>query len=801
MFHRARGQRKWRRAAVGAVAATAVLGVPALTFSQASAGAQAPAAGEQPLSVTYVARVCDDYSQIMANKARNNIQESLRDLGPNSNYASTEAVSAAKEAAGTPVPPCRPLPGWRFSTGTGIIGRSPATEQLSTLSGLIRSDIVTQASAPELDAQGNPTGGTLQGAVTVQLNGSEQSATARNSLLAQGGTPSQPLNGLQDQYAFGALRCAQDAQNGDNVDYVSFPPNTRHVFCYYYAVTPPPGQGEITVRKEVAPGSNAGGSFHFDGNISYQDSNGDGEGDFDLSASPGSPGEMTFIRAQSKPGQPWTFKEDLPPGSGWQLTGAPKCTILNSTGGPGTGKVFVDSAGQAAVELANGDHVTCTYTNERETGAALLQKQTVGGTGTFHIGLDVPPGADPIEVKDVTTERPGVPVDVATAPQGAPPGDYTAVEQVPAPTPYGTWELTDAYCNGQRVPIVRHAPTPQYPNGYWTVTHHLASAEDASCLLTDTFTPGGAISVEKVTEGGTGTFGYTITPHLAGVPATGRAGSYTGNATTTRPGVPAGAVRPDGTPGPLADGLEIGPHRRYTIQEVIPPATEAGTWHVTSASCDGAPVDTSQVERGVIDVELTPEHPRPVCRFVNTLVPPATVGLVKHTSGDPALRPSNARLSVICVNRDGGTLEVPVGASTAALEPRLSTLQPTTCQARESATGAGPDVTVHTTAVLHAGDETRGYTLGTPFRVEPGTDYTVEVSNTLSKPTPPPTAPPTTTPTAPPTVTPTNPPGHPGHGLPPTGADMMTPFLTASIGLLGLGGLVLALAVVVRRRR
>ncbi|WP_242548231.1 hypothetical protein [Streptomyces sp. SCA2-2] len=61
-------------------------------------------AAERPLSITYVARECPRYSDIMADKARNNIQESLCDLGPDSDYSTSEAVSAQKEAA---APRCR----------------------------------------------------------------------------------------------------------------------------------------------------------------------------------------------------------------------------------------------------------------------------------------------------------------------------------------------------------------------------------------------------------------------------------------------------------------------------------------------------------------------------------------------------------------------------------------------------------------------------------------------------------------------------------------------------------------------
>ena len=317
---------------------------------------RAPKADDD-LLVTFVARTCEEYSQVMANKARNNLQESLRDLGPDSNYASSEAVSAAKEQAGTSVPPCKPLPDWTFSTGTGHTGRQPSTQNLSTVTGPIRGDITTHASTPELDDQGNDTGRTLHGAVTVRLNERELAALASGSLWVQGGTPSEPLNGKQEQYGFAALRCAQDAVNGDNVEYVTYPAATRHTFCYYYAVSPPPDSGAIKVVKKIAPDSTGGGTFRFDGNISYADTNNDGVNDFTLSAAPGDPGEETFIRAESTlDGNPWTFQEVSPPG--WRPEGEPSCTSAN-----GKSRTRVNAEGKTDVGLSAGDTVTCTYTN------------------------------------------------------------------------------------------------------------------------------------------------------------------------------------------------------------------------------------------------------------------------------------------------------------------------------------------------------------------------------------------------------------------------------------------------------
>ncbi|MFC6239237.1 hypothetical protein [Longivirga aurantiaca] len=68
--------------------------------------------------------------------------------------------------------------------------------------------------------------------------------------------PARCANGAASVPAcFGALRCAIDNLNGDNVERIGFPQGSRHVFCYYNAVTPPPDAGTIVVRKQLAAGS------------------------------------------------------------------------------------------------------------------------------------------------------------------------------------------------------------------------------------------------------------------------------------------------------------------------------------------------------------------------------------------------------------------------------------------------------------------------------------------------------------------------------------------------------------------
>ena len=124
----------------------------------------APASAWHERWVTFAARVCEDYSQITANRARNNIQESLRDLGPNTPYGTfvspgrfvPNEVDPAIEAEFQPPPPapgCRPLAGWKFKLGRGYVtkGDVGVWGALSHVSNVFSTDITTSASTALYD--------------------------------------------------------------------------------------------------------------------------------------------------------------------------------------------------------------------------------------------------------------------------------------------------------------------------------------------------------------------------------------------------------------------------------------------------------------------------------------------------------------------------------------------------------------------------------------------------------------------------------------------------------------------------
>jgi hypothetical protein len=746
-------------------------------------GANVPA--QQPLSITYVARECASYSDIMANKRRNNLMESLRDLGPDSNYAAAEAVSAAKEQSGSPA--CVPLQDWRFSTGTAYTGPSDATLNLSVLTNVLRSDVLTQASAPELDGQGEPTGRTIAGAVTVPLSDAEASAAARSTLRVQGGTPSQPLNGLEEEYGYGALRCAADAVNGDNIEYLSFPPGTRHVFCYYYAVTPPPTAGTITVHKEVSDTSSGQGAFRFDGNVSYADSNADGTNDFTLTASSGAPAQASFVRGAG--GEPWTFAEQ--PVDGWSPAGPPLCTVANPEGEP-TSEIAITGS-QVSVDLGPLDQVTCTFTNQRSVDGAVLRKETLGGVGTFDfelVGTDPP--APPV-LSQVTTTEPGVAVEVISLDEIAP-GDYYVAETLPAPTALGSWEVGAASCAGQDIPVTVDGPLRRTAELTLPLDPQDPTAP-LDCVVTNVFTPAGSITVTKTTLGATGVFPFVVTPNAR------TDVSWAGSATTTVPGVSVGAAASSGVQGPLAAALPVDPAQPYTVTELLPAPSDAGRWVVESVDCGPNGAGTLDPTTASITVVLTQDNPAAECAFVNRFVPTGTLDVIKTTTADTTLRPDPAQLVLVCEDGTRLPFQVAPAESSSSLDQVLVTAT-RTCTLEEPSTGAADGVSVDTQALLTIdGGEAVPLDLGEEFEIAEARAVNITVSNELQT-APPPTTPPTEPSTSPPATAPPTPtpPGDqaspPGGSLAHTGSSV--PRVLGMAALLVLAGG--AVTLVVRRR-
>jgi hypothetical protein len=602
--------RSSRHARLGA----ALLVVAGLTgaFSLAlSAGTAAHAATANPYQVTFVARECPEYTDIMANLARNNIQESQQDLGPDSAYRSGQPIAPAIESANDPA--CTPLNGWQFTFGNGINGQTPGSH-LSRVSNPVSPPITVQPSVPLLDAQGNPTGQSIAAATTVTLTQSQITAALNHQLWVQGGTPTDPLGTATfgNRYAFGALRCAIDNLNGDNVEWVGFPSGQTNVFCYYYAVDQTPAPGTIVVQKQLAVGEPEANTFQFQGNVSYNPgatpSPDDNPFEITVPASASSPsvpaGSISFVRSS---GVSWSFTEL--PNPGWAAPAPPTCS-----GGPTT---IVGA--QVTLTLAPGSTVTCTYTDSRpdppSNPTLTVLKQTTGAAGgPFNLSVTDPSAT--VTPLVATTAAPDQPV-AATLAGGtafAPilvPGVYTFSEDLSSVNAAAGehWALTNFNCDGEP-----GTPVPGDPTAFtftYPPTNPLPAPGDSlECTFTNQVTPAGSLSVTKTTTGGVGTTDFVVTP-VADPTDTTVPGDTTDpvlTATTTEAGVPVTAAQTAGSPlNPLALG-------QYSIVEEGPESSTLGAWAPVSISCNGAATDPTASD---VLVTLTAADPDVACAFTN----------------------------------------------------------------------------------------------------------------------------------------------------------------------------------------
>jgi hypothetical protein len=603
--------------------------VAVLLAAVAAPGTPAQAASADNYLVTFVARQCPTYQDITANLARNNIQESLQDLGADTAYVSGQPISPSVETPNQPN--CTALTGWDFTFGDGINGVTPGTN-LSRVSDPVSPPFTTQASVPLLDTSGNPTGTNIAGAVTTTLSAAQVTQAAQHQLWVQGGTPTDPLGNtaFPDRYAFGALRCAIDNLNGDNVEWAGFPSGQTHVFCYYYAVALPPKPGVITISKVLANAGSSTPSFPFTGSVSYNPGN-----TFDVPAG----GSTSFTRDSNVD---WNFQEGLAPDylppAGYTFNTA-VCSSLNgdstfsSNGSTPAPSATFSANGLITVDLAPGDTASCVYTDSRNVVDLTVLKQTIGGVGgPFPItvttpGPPPPPPASNTYDLSATTEIEGVPVEACTSTDvcdvvDTPPSftdPYVVTEQLPPTTPAGSWAVTAFDCNGVSQP-------PDVTQDVY------ASADNQSlaCTFTNTFTPAGSIVITKTTVGGVGTTDFVVTP--VPNPADGDAPidptQLLVNAVTTAPGV---AVTATGDPLDQLGVGTTGVAQAYLITEEGPDDTASGTWAPQSISCTNA---VGPASGATIEVALSTVAPQATCAFTNafTATPPSPTTTVAPTT-------------------------------------------------------------------------------------------------------------------------------------------------------------------------
>ncbi len=342
----------------------------------------------------------------------------------------------------------------------------------------------------------------------------------------------------------------------------------------------PPGARSSSARRRSAHPAGAAETFAFEGNISFNPG-----GAFKLRAGTSAPGEqITFNRAQTLPGDPpWTFKEQNPPPS-WAFE---SLDCGSATGG--STAAIDQGARSAAITLAAGDTVTCTYTNRYRPppGGLLLRKITRGGLGTFPFEIEPAGGGEPSKASATTTIE-GIAAEADPSQVDLDPGEYRITERLPD-SDRGNWKLSSVVCDGSIPPGSDHQ-TVSIESGLGTV-----------CTYTNRFTPAGSIKVRLITLGGTATASYEVGPTGPADPSISAL-----TAQTKHPGVPARAE---------GDDLSSIPLRGYEIRQN---SIGSGKWQLVAVICNGKPAPFDQ---GGVGVLLTEEQPDEECTFINRIQP------------------------------------------------------------------------------------------------------------------------------------------------------------------------------------
>ncbi|MBK9740356.1 MAG: hypothetical protein IPO93_12780 [Actinobacteria bacterium] len=680
-------------------------------------------------TLTLAARSCNEYTDVRANRARNNIMESLQNLGPDTNYGSGQAISPAKEDQ-PPQSSCQPLVGWQFQLGSGYTGKTAQTEYLSTITGAGRS-VTTGDSVPELLPDGNVDGtNTVAGAVTITLTKDELALAKRSSLWVQGGTKDHPLGQAPTfgpvVYGFAALRCANDNVNGDNVEYVNFTSSQRHVFCYYYAVKPPPKSGTIIIKKAVAGQNPDDVAFQFGGNLSYNPG-----GAFSLKDG----GRIEFIRGATVGIEStWRVTETVP--DGWTLGIA--CSSLGDSTTTPIGVNGVD------IDLDARDTVTCVFTNTAKppTGTLQVDKFAQGGGGTFPYTVTDPAdgklGSGSLTLAEGEIGSMGSYTMTST-------GTYTVAETLQV-TPKGDWALTEVECSNAtgRVKDERTATID---------VAALSTSKGVHCILTNTFTPNtGSLVVQSktLTEPG-GVSNYTVSP----------VSTPPDEVPVVRNQVadnPAADVFVTATPvkSPEDKTNALDP-QAYVVTGFGPTATPEGSWKLSDVTCTGGTVGSRDLAKAQITVTLPPKG-AVTCDFVWAVDQPTTLRVTKAEVLAGGARTSDVTIVTTCTGGTDTTRETltvkPSEPLPASLDPDMRFVHATVCTIIETSSGGNPV----TTAWTVTGPEGSRSGTGTKVVVAinhrgfSGSAYAVTFTNTFTAGTP--TPKPTVTPSTDPTDTP-----------------------------------------------
>jgi hypothetical protein len=608
-------------------------------------------------SVTFAARECPEYSDVMANRGRNNIQEALQDVGKDTVYGYGQGVDPAVEDTNNPN--CTPIVGWKFQLGSGY----SKSGQLSNITGPTGTIVTTEKSVPLLDSQGDPAGGSVAGAVTHTLTAREITLAQRDQLWVQGGVTGDPQltkDFGKGAYGFAALRCSVDNNNNDNVEYADFPSQVRHVFCFAYYVNHEPGSGTIVIRKEVT-GSGITQGFVFESNLSY-----DPSGTFGLQVKGGNAAEQSFIRADSGAfGGPYDVKERVP--RGWTLTDL-ICTAAKPGGTAGSTWVIDKATASVAITLADRERVVCTYTDAPPRAPGLTVWKVTGGRDggpfTFHV---TGPVSHTLTATTTAAEQPvTASLPDGKSPADYTPGDYTITEDLPAPTAGGRWELAQTYCQGHVLPPIQAAGRRAAPQVHVTLENNAGQ----DCVFRNKFIPSGRIVVRLKTIGGT---------------ATGSFARFAPGTTVVTNSVVTTAH--DSVAQVASDDRDL-PLQKWQIYSIAPVASPVkGIWRFVSFTCSPGSATGSGPQS--LTVDLTEAEPDADCTAVYQFQPAITVEVVKTAHGIGRSGP--AVVDINCGTQGAaGRVILPPQESSSQLPGPIRLYGTQTCHVHEASGGAVP---------------------------------------------------------------------------------------------------------------
>jgi hypothetical protein len=423
---------RWRRS--GAVLVAVLL---ALVTAPTVAPGAARAEDSEPLArsaattykVTFAARACARYEDVMANQVRDDLAPGRP--GKDSAYPPGRAVDPKTESDVG----CEPLAGVPFTLGTGRV----TTEPLSAVAGP-GAPVVTEAQSPRLDPAGHPDGGQLAGSVTVTLTDDQVTLAGRRQLWAQGGASGAPV---PSGHSFGVLRCAIDGRTGGNTQWIAFPAGVRHVFCYAYYVRGV-ATGTLTAKLRTTRPVGYPQRIPFESTL----------GAFALAADSA---ETTFVR---RAGEVHRLRPQLP--AGWRIAGL-TCAAARATAD--------QNAGLANVTLNPGEAASCVFTVEPPAAPPGLTIRVTADSGATRFDITAKGAGQ--EFRLAANPRDDGSAAVATGADltAAPPGAYD-VTAIPPAAEAKLWSATGGACNGAPVALRE-----------WTLPVQLAAGAPLDCVI------------------------------------------------------------------------------------------------------------------------------------------------------------------------------------------------------------------------------------------------------------------------------------------------------------------------------